>query len=65
MANNNYQTSSKGCSLLLTRTIVLKHKVNIFVTTPRKIDQYPFCPADEVILERLRREYGAKPSADQ
>lgn len=25
--------------------------------TPREIDQYDFCPADEVILERLKQEF--------
>ena len=28
--------------------------------TVEEIDQYPFCPADEVILEKLRRTYGAE-----
>lgn len=42
----------------------LEHNDICWITVDQ-IDQYPFCPADEVILERLRREYGAKPSADQ
>mgnify|MGYP003376069953 FL=1 len=25
-----------------------------------QIEQFPFCPADEVILQKLRKEYGAE-----
>ena len=28
--------------------------------TVEEIDQYPFCPADEVILERLKGEWGSR-----
>ena len=36
---------------------LLEH-VQIAWITPAEIPQYDFCPADEAILEKLRREYG-------
>jgi len=35
---------------------ILEHN-NIRWITPNEIDQYDFCPADEVILERLKGEF--------
>ena len=36
---------------------LLEHHALAWIT-PGEIDRYAFCPADETILERLRRDYG-------
>ncbi len=36
---------------------LLEHAALAWIT-PAEISQYDFCPADEAILERLKREYG-------
>lgn len=38
---------------------LLEHKDLRWITVP-EIDQYDFCPADQVILETLRREFAQK-----
>ena len=59
MSKQNYQLTSDIASLEKKISLLIRNRI-----TPEEIPRYQFCPADQVILERLLRGEGHSPGAD-